>query len=132
MEDVAPMCQPERNGERGGSKLKLLFALAVMGSMVFGAWKMIPPYFANYQLQDAIQSEARFALAAYPRKSDDDIREDVWKKMQELDIPAKRESIKINVVNGAIEISVDYSVPIDLAVYQLSLSFHPHADNHTI
>jgi len=126
------MHRSEHTGERGGSKLKLLLALAVMGSMVFGAWKMIPPYFANYQLQDALQTEARFALAAYPRKSDDDIREDVWKKMQELGIPAKREDIKINIVNGAIEISADYSVPIDLAVYQFSLSFHPHADNHTI
>lgn len=126
------MEQPERIAERGSSKLKLLFALAIMGSMVFGSWKMIPPYFANYQFQDAIQTEARFALAGYPRKSDDDIREAVWKKAQDLGIPTKREDIKISVVNGAIEISDDYAVPIDLAVYQFSLSFHPHADNHTI
>jgi hypothetical protein len=126
------MCQPERNGERGGSKLKLLFSLAIMGSMVFGGWKMVPPYFANYQFQDAIQTEARFATAAYPKKGEDDIREDVWEKAKELGIPAKREDIKISVVNGTIEISADYSVPIDLAVYQFSLSFHPHADNHTI
>lgn len=126
------MEQPERIAERGSSKLKLLFTLAIMGSMVFGAWKMIPPYFANYQFQDAIQTEARFALAAYPRKSDDDIREAVWTKAQDLGIPTKREDIKINIVNGAIEISDDYAVPIDLVVYQLSLSFHPHADNHTI
>jgi len=126
------MCQPERNGERGGSKLKLLLALAFMGSMVFSAWKMIPPYFAKYQLQDAIESESRFALAAYPKKGDDDIREDVWKKMQELGIPAKREDIKLTVANGVVDISVDYTVPIDLAVYQFSLPFHLHADNHTI
>ena len=126
------MCQPERNGERGGSKLKLLFSLAVMGSMIFGAWRMIPPYFANYQFQDAMQTESRFAMAAYPKKGEDEIREDIWKKAKELDIPAKREDIKINIVNGAIEISADYAVPIDLAVYQFSLSFHPHADNHTI
>jgi hypothetical protein len=29
-------------------------------------------------------------------------------------------------------ISLDYSVPIDLQVYQFSLQFHDHADNHTI
>ena len=34
--------------------------------------------------------------------------------------------------NGSVDISLDYSVPIDLAVYQFTLQFHPHADNHTI
>jgi hypothetical protein len=126
------MCQAERNGERGGSKLKLLFALAIMGSMVFAGWKMIPPYFADYQLQDAMQTESRFAMAAYPKKGEDEIREDIWKKVQELGIPAKREDIKLTVANGVVDISADYAVPIDLAVYQFSLSFHPHADNHTI
>ena len=122
----------ERIAERGGSKLKLLFSLAIMGSMIFVAWRMIPPYIASYQLQDAMQTEARFATAAYPRKGEDDIREDIRKKAKELDIPVKREDIKINIENGSIEMSVDYAVPIDLAVYQFSISFHPHADNHTI
>jgi len=126
------MFQADGIGERGGSRLNLLFALAIMGSMIFGAWKMIPPYFANYQFQDAIESESRFALTGYPKKTDDDIREDVWKKAKELDIPAKREDIKLNISNGVVEISLDYSVPIDLVVYQFSLHFHPHADNHTI
>ncbi|MBZ5500831.1 MAG: DUF4845 domain-containing protein [Acidobacteriia bacterium] len=126
------MCQPERTGERGGSKLKLLFALAVMGFMIFSAWRMIPPYFANYQLQDAMETESRFALAAYPKKGEDEIREDIWTKMKELEVPGKREDIKVSVVNGVVEISLDYSVPIDLAVYQFRIPFHPHADNHTI
>ena len=126
------MFQPDGIGERGGSRLNLLLALAIMGSMIFGAWKMIPPYFANYQFQDAIESESRFALTGYPKKTDDDIREDVWRKAKELDIPAKREDIKLNISNGVVEISLDYSVPIDLIVYQFSLHFHPHADNHTI
>lgn len=118
--------------ERGGSKANLIITLLIMGSMIFAGVKVVPVYFANYQFQDAIESESRFALTGYPKKSIDDIRNDVWQKAQELSIPAEKEDIQVNVTNGSVSISLDYSVPIDLAVYQLTLQFHPHADNHTI
>jgi hypothetical protein len=118
--------------ERGGSKLNLLFTIAILGSMLFGGYKLIPVYFANYQFQDAIETESRFALAGYPKKSVDDIREDIWNKAQDLGVPAKKDAIQIDVENGRVSIGVDYSVPIDLEVYQFTLQFHPHADNHSI
>jgi hypothetical protein len=118
--------------ERGGSKLNLVITLAILGSMVFTAVKLIPVYFANYQFQDAIESESRFALTGYPKKSIEDIRDDVWQKAQELSIPLQKDDIQVAVTSGSVSISMDYSVPIDLAVYQLTLQFHPHADNHSI
>jgi hypothetical protein len=126
------MIQANRIGERGGSKLNLLVTLIIFGSMIFAAVKVVPVYFANYQFQDAIESESRFALTGYPQKSQNDIREDVWKKAQDLGIPAKKEDIRVTITQGSVAIGLDYTVPIDLAVYQLTLQFHPHADNHTI
>ncbi len=122
----------ETTKERGGSKRNLILTLLIIGSMVFAAVKVVPVYFANYQFQDAIESESRFALTGYPKKTLDDIRDDVWQKAQELSIPAQKEDIQVNVANGSVSISLDYSVPIDLAVYQFTLQFHPHADNHSI
>jgi hypothetical protein len=116
--------------ERGGSKLGTLLTLLVLAAMVFAAIKMIPAYFANYQFQDSMETEARFAISN--RKTEDDIREDIWKKMQELGIPGKRDDIKVISNEGAVQISLDYRVPVDLQVYQFSLDFHPHADNHSI
>ena len=121
-----------RNPERGGSKLNLLLTLAVLGSLAFIAVKIVPVEVANYQFQDSIESESRFALAGFPKKSVDDIRDDVFKKVQELGIPAKPEDIQITVSNSNVDIGLDYSVPIDLRVYQFTLQFHPHADNHSI
>jgi hypothetical protein len=118
--------------ERGGSRMNLIITLLILGSMVFAAVKVVPVYFANYQLQDSIESESRFALTGYPTKSIEDIRDDVWQKAQELSIPVQKDDIRIDVTNKSVSISLDYSVPIDLAVYQLTLNFHPHADNHTI
>jgi len=122
-----------RIDERGGSRLNLLLTLAILGATIFVGVKVMPPYFANYQFEDAVKSEARFALSGYPRKTEDDIRNDIWKKAQELDIPlAKKEAIQIVLNQGNVTISTDYTVPVDLLVYQFNLQFHPHANNYTI
>ena len=126
------MNRSNQNGERGGSKLSLLLTIVIVGALGFTAVKIVPVYVEAYQFQDSIEAESRFALTGYPKKSVDDIRDDVYKKAQELDIPAKSEDIHVNVTNGSVEIGTDYSVPIDLKVYQYTLQFHPHADNHTI
>jgi hypothetical protein len=120
----------KRESERGGSKLKTLLLIIVLGAFVFAAVKIVPPYFANYQMQDSMETEARFAIAN--RKPLEEIRDDVWKKAQELGIPTKRDDIKVTTNQSAIEISIHYTVPIDLQVYQFTLDFHPHADNRTI
>lgn len=126
------MDRDNNNGQRGGSRLNLLLTLAILGAMLFVAVKLVPVYFANFQFQDSIESESRFALAGYPKKSPDDVRDDVWKKVQELGIPAQKDAIQINMANGSVDIALDYSVPIDLKVYEFTLQFHPHADNHSI
>jgi hypothetical protein len=120
--------------ERGSSKLNVILGLLIVAAMVFVGAKIVPVYFANFQFQDAIRTEARFALTGYPKKSLEDLRDDIYKKAQELDIPATRDAIRVDVDpgRGYVDIGLDYSVPIDLTVYQFTLQFHPHADNHTI
>ena len=126
------MPQASHIGQRGGAKISFLLTILVLGGLGYTAFKVVPVYFANYQFQDAVETESRFALTGYPKKSLDDIRDDVWKKAQELDVPIKRDDIRVIVNQGQVDIGVDYSVPIDLKVYQFTLQFHPHADNHTI
>jgi hypothetical protein len=126
------MVRSNQARERGGSKLNLLITLIVLAALAFTEIKIVPVYVEAYQFQDSIEAESRFALTGYPKKSLDDIKDDIFKKVQELDIPAKREDIRLNVTNGSVEIGLDYTVPIDLKVYQFNLQFHPHADNHTI
>jgi hypothetical protein len=126
------MARQKKTAERGGSKANLILTLFVLGIMGFVAIKICPVYFANYEFQDSIESESRFALTGYPKKTPDDVRNDVWNKAKDLGIPTQKDAIKIAMDSGSVEIGVEYSVPIDLAVYQFTLQFHPHADNHTI
>lgn len=102
----------------------------ILAAAVFVGIKIVPAYFSNYQLQDSMLTEARFAVAS--RKSEEDIRAAIWKKIQELDIPAKREDIKVTIMDSTVNIEVNYVVHVDLKAYEFNLEFHPHADNHTI
>ncbi len=118
--------------ERGGTRINLLIALLILAAMGISAVKIVPVYVNNYQFQDAINTEARFAESVYPKKSAVQIRQDIFSKAQDLDIPADPQDIQLDMSGGNVSISLDYSVPIDLYVYQFTLQFHPHADNHTI
>ncbi len=111
-----------------------MLTLLLLVALILAFVKIIPAYVAYYQFEDAIKSEARFALTGYPKKSLDDIRDDIYKKAQELDIPASRDAIQLIVdpTNGQVDITVDYNVTFDLALFAWPHDFHAHADNHTI
>jgi len=126
------MVRSKKSGERGGAKFNFLLTVLVLGAMGYAGFKVVPAYVNDYQFQDFIQQESRFALAGYPRKSPDDLRNDVIKKAKELDLPLKSEDIRVSVSNTNVDISADYSVTFDLSVYQWTHDFHHHADNHTI
>jgi len=126
------MLRSTQASERGSSKLNLLITLIVLGAMGYAGIKIVPVYVENYQFQDAIETESRFAMTGYPKKSPDDVRQEIYKKAQELGLPVKADDIRINMTNGSCDIDVQYSVTFDLAVYQWTHDFHPHADNHTI
>jgi hypothetical protein len=121
-----------RDGQRGGAKLNFAITMIILGSMAFAGFKVVPSWFANYQLQDAITTEARFATSTYPKKGTDDIRDDVYKKAQELGVPVKKEDILVTMDGNFVGISLDYTVTFDLAVTQVVHQFHLHADSRPI
>ena len=119
-----------RNRERGGSKLKAILWLLVFVAGALTAFKVVPVYIDNYSLQDKMLTEARFATVNHP--TEDRIRDDIFKEIQELEIPAHREDIKVEASSRGVKISVDYTVNVDLKVYQLKLHFSPAVDNRSL
>jgi hypothetical protein len=119
-----------RHGERGGARIKALIWTAILVGLAFVCWREIPPRMNDYQLQDKLKEEALFAAAS--RKSPDDVRKDVFDKIQDLGIPARKEDIKIELNLRGCKISVEYDVPIDLIVYQHVIHFTTSADNRSL
>lgn len=116
--------------EKGGARLKALFATVILIAMIYAAVKIVPVYVVNYQLQDSLQEVATFATVN--RRTPDAIKTDVEQKLTDLGIQADPNTIQVSDLSGNVTISLEYTVPVDLTVYQLQLHFHPHAYNASI
>ncbi len=106
--------------------LKLLIALGIVAVGVYVGFQVVPPFFANYQFQDAIQNEA--VLQSYSNKSEDEIRETIFKKAQDLNIPIQENQIIVQRLgggSGGLAISAAYTVHLNLPYYPLDLEFRP-------
>ena len=116
--------------ERGSGKIKAIIVTAILAFAVYAAIKIVPPYAAEYQLADKIQEQARFAIVN--RYTEEQIRDNVFKVVQDLGIPVKREEIKIESSNQVVKIALDYTVPIDLLAYHMDLHFTPSSENKSL
>jgi hypothetical protein len=116
--------------ERGEGKLKAVIYLAIFLLMIYSAVKIVPIYVSNYQLSDKMQEQARFAVVN--RYTEEQIRDNVFKVVQDLEIPAKRDVIKVFNTNSIVKISMEYTVPVDLFFYHADLHFSPASENKAL
>jgi hypothetical protein len=121
---------PQRNPQRGSSRLSTLMSFAFIAFVVFLIWKVAPPYMNNYQLQDSMNEEARYA--AVNHKGPDDVHNDMMKKIAELGIPATDKDVTVVTNPTSTQIAVKYSIPVDLKFYQFTLDFAPTADGRIL
>ena len=120
-----------RNAQRGEGRLKSILALAVIAGIIYFGFRTIPVYINNFELEDAMKTEARFA--AVQRKSPDEVRDVIYRKIQELKIPARREDIQIiQLGGGGLRITVTYTVIIEFPGYKWKINFSPSADNMSV
>jgi hypothetical protein len=111
--------------------LKLVFGVAIFLALALVGVKIIPPYFSNYELEDAIKTEA--LQATYSTRTEDDVRETIIKQARNYDIALTPKQVHISRVGGfgtgTLAIEADYSVPIELPGYSTTIEFHPSSKN---
>ena len=117
-------------GQRGGSRLKVILWLAILCAFGYLCFKIVPVLFANYEFSDTVLSTAQFA--AVNRQTDDQIKDTLVKAAQDDGLPVKTEDIQVSHSGYNVDISVDYSVTVDLRVYQWTFHFHPAAGGKPI
>ena len=121
---------PSSRSQRGGGTIKAILWTAILFYGAFVAYKIIPAYVAEYQLSDKMQETARFGIVN--RYSEDQIRDTIYKTIQDLEIPAKKEAIKVTSNQSVVRISLEYNVSVDLLVYHLDLHFAPSSENKSL
>jgi YbbR domain-containing protein len=111
--------------------IKLAFGLVIIVAAIYVGAALIPVYYANYEFQDMIKTEA--TLQTYTTKPVADIQMTVFKKAQDLEIPLNKDQVKVlrsgNFGTGTLTIEAPYMVHVDLPGYPLDLHFNPSTEN---
>lgn len=111
--------------------MKLVFGIFIMVAAVILIATLAPPYFTNYQFEDVLKTESQ--MSTYTSKTEDVIRDEVFKKAQEMDVPITKEQIKVVrngvVGTGSVSIDASYIVHVNLPGYPMDLHFDASARN---
>ena len=118
--------QSSQRSQRGEGRLKAIIYTVILVTLVFLAVKLVPLYVSEYQLQDKMNEQAKFAVVN--RYSEDQIRDILMKVVRDLDIPATRDDIKLASTNHGVSISISYTVPVDFLVYKTDITFTPTSE----
>src|SRR5712692_3997600 len=118
------------HGESGAGRLKAIVWTLILAACVYVSVRVIPIYVNEYEFQDGMQTIARFATVN--RQGPDQIRDAILKEAQKAELPVRKEDIKVRAASGNVNIDVDYSVTVDLHVYQWTLNFHPTVTNNAL
>jgi hypothetical protein len=94
-------------------RLKALIGLLAVGGAVYMGAMVMPVYFSSYQFKDEVVTESKFA-SIDPNKSEENIREAVYKKAQSHELPLKPEQIRVTRNGRDVTIEAPYTVTIDL------------------
>jgi len=113
---------------------KLIFGIFCIVVAVYVCAELVPPYFANYEFEDAIRNEAQ--MNTYNTKPEEAIRDSVFKKAQDLEIPISRDQIKVQRTgpqgSGGLNIESSYIVHVDFPGYPVDLHFDPSTKNKNV
>jgi hypothetical protein len=114
--------------------VKLILGFATFAVLALAGIKIIPPFFSNYEFEDAIKNES--VQSTYSTRSEEDIREAVIKQARSYDIVLTPKQVHVTrsggYGSGSLNIDAEYSVPIDLPGYSTSLDFHPSTSNRGV
>ena len=110
-----------RNRERGEGRLGFIITLVVFLVGVFLAVKIVPVRIDGYQFREMLREEARYASI---HRNDSVVVQRILDTAESLNIPLKKENLKIRRTKVEVVISVSYEKPVDLNVGTYTYRFH--------
>jgi hypothetical protein len=112
--------------------LKALVGFLAVILVVVALFQVAPPLMANYSFQDDLRQVAMMDGAAY-QKTDDDVRNDVMRKVREHDLPIEPKQVTVQRILtpglAAVYVAADYTVTVNLPGYSFDMHFNPTSGN---
>jgi len=109
-----------RSGERGGSRLKFLIVMAILGTIAYAGYYYVPVAYNAYLYRDLMQTKVDAAAAlAYPPAW---VADQLTKSGPEYEVPPEA-VITATQENDRMKVSVQFSKPIEYPLYTYVYEF---------
>jgi type III secretion system FlhB-like substrate exporter len=118
---------PILKGCEGKGALGCLFTLVLLGAAAFVGIKAGPPYFTYKSLESDVKTEvSRAGAHVY---GDDIIVENILAVAKKDDVPLRKDDIKVDHQGGQLQVTINYSVPVDFVLVATTLNFEIKASS---
>ena len=111
-------------------QLKSIFGVLLLVVGGFVLYKVLPVYWGNFRLSRQVDEQA--INYTYTTKSEADIAAVMVEKAHGYDVEIAPENVKVVRTPGDLQISVEYTVHVDLPFYPLDLNFKDESKNHNV
>ena len=112
--------------------IKAIVGLLMVVFVGYALFQVVPPLMANYNFQDDLRQVAMIDANAL-QKTDDDVRNDVMRRVKDHDLPIDPKQVTVQRINtpgiAAVYLAADYSVTVNLPGYSFDMHFTPNSGN---
>jgi hypothetical protein len=112
--------------------IKAIVGLLMVVFVGYALFQVVPPLMANYNFQDELRQVAMIDANAI-QKTDDDVRNDVMRRVKDHDLPIDPKQVTVQRINtpgiAAVYLAADYSVTVNLPGYSFDMHFTPNSGN---
>ena len=110
----------DRSSQRGAITIKTLFSFALLLFVAYMCYEFIPIYIAAYDFDNAIKTQAQYSGSM---KTNEVILKELLGKAAALELPVKKENLKIDRSSSRLTIHADYTVPVETAFFTYNWRF---------
>jgi len=100
-----------RKSERGGARLKFLIVAAILGSVGYAGYQLIPVFYRDYQIKDLMQNDVD--TAANLGKPVSWIKDQLVKNSAEYGIPEDAIITPQQQQDKRVEVRVQFTLPVE-------------------
>lgn len=122
-----PHPRPSRHGELGGSRVKFLIVIAIIGVVAYVAYQYVPVAIQSYQLKDMMQQTVN--TAAVQGQSLDLVKKQLYNNAVDYGAPSDPSQTRVEVSSSdnRYQARIAFKRPISLPGYTYEYQF-----DHTV
>ncbi len=112
----------------GKGTLGCLVSLLILGAMIIVGTRLGPPYFSYRSLEGDVGTEISRAGSHF--FTDETLVQNILDVARKNEVRLKKEDIKVERLAGQVQVSFQYSVPVDLILFEHTFNFKIKASSY--